>query len=69
MASWLHRQASGQQAQLIATAFVSGAVVACTIFGIQALRRRVATDELKASIPNINEHYQAQTVSLVSLSH
>ena len=62
MSSWLQRQASSHQTQLAATALLSGALVAGTIYGFQSLRRSVAVEELKASIPNIDEHHHADRV-------
>lgn len=62
MSSWLERQASNHQVQLAATAVLSGIAVAGIIYGTQAARRKVAVDELKASIPEISETHHAQTV-------
>ena len=62
MSSWLERQASNHQVQLAATAVLSGIAVAGIIYGSQAARRRVAIDELKASIPELSETHHAQTV-------
>ena len=61
MSTWLQRQTSSHQVQLAGTALLSGLAVATTIFGMQAIRRRIAVDELKASIPNVDEHV-AETV-------
>lgn len=55
MSSWLQRQASSHNAQLLGTALLSGAAVAGAIFGIQALRRQIAVEDLKASIPGFSE--------------
>ena len=62
MSSWFERQASNHQVQLAATAVLSGIAVASIIYGSQAARRRVAIDELKASIPELSETHHAQTV-------
>ena len=62
MSAWLERQASNHQVQLAATAVLSGIAVAGIIFGSQAARRKAAIDELKASIPELNESHHAQTV-------
>ena len=62
MSSLLQRQTSSHQAQLAATAIISGFAVAGTILGVQAIRRRGAVDELKASIPNIDGDRQASSV-------
>lgn len=61
MAAWLERH---QHGQLIATALISGAVVAGTIFGVQHAQRREKIDELKASIPELSEDHKAQIVSV-----
>lgn len=55
MSSWLQRQASSHNAQLLGTALLSGAAVAGAIFGVQALRRQIAVEDLKASIPGFSE--------------
>ena len=65
MSAWLQRHASSHQTQLVGTAFLSGLAVATTIFGVQALRRRVAIDELKASIPNVDEGHRAEAVCII----
>jgi hypothetical protein len=62
MSSWLQRQLGSQQAQLTAAAVLSGAAVAGTILGYQALKRREAVEELKSSIPRISEKHRAQKV-------
>ena len=62
MSAWLQRQASSHQAQLAGTALISGLAVATTIFGVQAIRRRIAIDELKASIPTADEEHITETV-------
>lgn len=63
MSLWLQRQASSHSAQLAATAVLSGAAVAGAIFGIQALRRQIAVEDLKASIPGVDEKNGANGVS------
>ncbi|KAJ9310138.1 hypothetical protein C8Q69DRAFT_497785 [Paecilomyces variotii] len=63
MSSWLQRQLGSQQTQLTATAVLSGAAVAGTILGYQALKRREAVKELKSSIPPISEQHKAQKLS------
>lgn len=64
MSSWIQRQASSHQVQLGATAVLSAAAVAGAIFGVQAIRRKVAVEELKASIPRIDEDHRLQKVRL-----
>lgn len=63
MSSWLERQASSHHVQLAATALFSGVAVAGLIYGSQAIRRRAAVDELKASIPELSESHHADLVS------
>ena len=65
MSSWLQRQTSSHQAQIAATAMLSGLAVAGAIFGVQAIRRQIAVDDLKASIPNVDEEHDAETVCFV----
>ena len=55
MSQWLQNQASSHKVQLAATAVASGLVVAGAIFGAQALRRQVIIEDIKASIPDIDE--------------
>ena len=62
MSSWLERQGSSHQTQLITTAILSGITVIGVVFGVQAVRRQVAVDDLKASIPNVDEPHDADTV-------
>lgn len=63
MSSWFERQASSHQVQLAAVAILSGVAVAGTIYGAQAIRRKERIDELKASIPELNESHHADLVS------
>ena len=62
MASWIERQASSHNVQLAAAAVLSGVTVAGLIYGTQAIRRREAVQELKASIPELNEAHHADMV-------
>lgn len=62
MTAWLERQASNHHVQLAATAVISGIAVAGLIYGTQAARRKLAVDDLKASIPELNENYHPQEV-------
>ena len=64
MTSWVERQASSQYIQLAAAAILSGVTVAGLIYGTQALRRKEAIQELKASIPELNENHHADMVRL-----
>ncbi|KAL8786181.1 MAG: hypothetical protein Q9213_002951 [Squamulea squamosa] len=63
MSSWFERQLSSHQFQLAATALVSGVTVAGLIYGGQAIRRKVAVEDLKASIPPESEEHQAQRLT------
>ena len=60
--SWISRTTSSHPAQLAATALVSGAVVAGAIFGFQHVRRQVRVDDLKRSIPGLDENHEADQV-------
>lgn len=62
MSSWLERQVSSHHVQLAATAVFSGVAVASLIFGTQAIRRKAAVDELKASVPELSESHHADLV-------
>lgn len=62
MASWLQRQAGSHNVQLAAAAVLSGAAVAAGIYSYQALKRNEAVEELKASIPEINERHRVGKV-------
>ncbi|KAL4788690.1 hypothetical protein BJX76DRAFT_3296 [Aspergillus varians] len=62
MASWF-RQNSSHQAQLAATAVLSGAAVAGAILGLQKIRRREAVKQLKSSIPEIDEKHHAEKLN------
>ncbi|OJJ48342.1 hypothetical protein ASPZODRAFT_130332 [Penicilliopsis zonata CBS 506.65] len=63
MSSWIQRQAGSHQTQLVATAVLSGVAVAGTIFGYQALKRKEALKDLKASIPIINDQHHAEDLT------
>ena len=62
MSSWLERQASSHNAQLAFAAIASGAAVAGIIYGSQAVRRKAAVEELKASIPELSDSHHADVV-------
>lgn len=62
MASWFDRQFANHNVQLAAVALISGAAVAGTIYGTQAIRRKERVEELKASIPELNETHHADMV-------
>lgn len=62
MASWFERQVSSHQVQLAGVAVLSGIAVAGTIYGTQAILREKRVEELKASIPELNESHHADNV-------
>ena len=62
MSSWFERQASNHRVQLAAVAILSGITVAGAIYSTQAIRRKEAVDELKASIPELSEDHKADLV-------
>ncbi len=64
MTSWFEHQASSHHIQLAAAAVLSGVTVAGLIYGTQAIRRKEAVQELKASIPELNETHHADMVRL-----
>lgn len=68
MTSWLGRITGTREAQLAATAVVSGAVVASAIFGYQNVRRRERVGELKADIPDLNDVSEGHKVGMVRQS-
>ncbi|KAI9804481.1 MAG: hypothetical protein M1825_001380 [Sarcosagium campestre] len=61
--SWLSRTASSHQVQLAATAIVSGALVAGAIYGYQNARRRTLVEDLKGSIPDLDETHEASQLT------
>ncbi|KAI9811802.1 MAG: hypothetical protein M1832_000696 [Thelocarpon impressellum] len=62
MASWFSRTAGSHSAQLAATAVLSGALVAGTILGFQHVRRQVKVEDLKRSIPDLDEEHTVDQV-------
>lgn len=66
MTSWLERQASSHHVQLAATAVFSGIAIAGLIYGSQAIRRKAAIDELKASIPDLDDSHHADLVGQIT---
>ena len=64
MTSWFERQASSHHVQLAAAAVLSGVTVAGLIYGTQAIRRKEAVQELKASIPELSENHRGDMVCL-----
>ncbi|KAF2836872.1 hypothetical protein M501DRAFT_959639 [Patellaria atrata CBS 101060] len=59
MSSWISRATSSHHAQLVATAVISGVVVAGAVLGIQKARRIYRVEHLKASIPDISQEHVA----------
>ncbi len=66
MSSWLPRPSSTHNGQLIITAVISGVLVAGSIFGLQQLRRQIQLEDLKRSIPAVDEHHEAEKVITLS---
>lgn len=64
MTSWFERQASSHHVQLAAAAVLSGMTVAGIIYGTQAIRRKEAVQDLKASIPELDDTHHAAMVRL-----
>ena len=64
MSSWVEKQLSSHPFQLAATAILSGVAVTGLIFGSQAIRRQVVIDELKETIPDVDEEHDAEKVYL-----
>lgn len=67
MSSWIQRQISSHR--IAATAVVTGVAVAGTIFGAQAIRRKVAVEDLKSSIPDVDEKHHTERVHHHLTSH
>jgi hypothetical protein len=63
MSSWISRATANHNAQLVTTAIVSGVVVGSAILGLQKAKRMYKVADLKASIPDIDEHHHATRVS------
>ena len=61
MPPWF-QAASSLQVQLATTAILSGATVASVIFGYQNIRRKEAVEDLKSSIPDIDEEHPTEKV-------
>lgn len=62
MSSWVSRSVSNHNAQLVATAVVSGALVSSVILTYQTIRRKQRVDNLKASIPSLSDEHPATRV-------
>lgn len=58
MATWFSRD----RVQLAATAVVSGAVVAGAILGYQHIRRIERVEDLKRSVPNLEDGHEVDKV-------
>ena len=57
MSIQLQQYASSHQVQLAGTALISGLLVASAIYGAQALSRKAALENLKASIPILHDDH------------
>ena len=67
MSQWLRSQNYSHQTQLIGAAIIGGLAAASTIYSIQLIRRNVALDDLKASIPSLADEYQTQRVRTLTI--
>ena len=63
MPSWISRATESHNAQLVATAAVSGFVVGSAILGYQKARRMTRVADLKASIPDLSDDHRPSRVS------
>jgi hypothetical protein len=65
MSQWLERierHVSLQRIQIASVAILASVATTGVIFGSFALRRRIATEDLKASIPTLGEKHHAENV-------
>ncbi|KAK5012841.1 hypothetical protein LTR39_003951 [Cryomyces antarcticus] len=62
MSSFIARATSSHRAQLATTAVVSGVLVAAAILGLQTAKKRYRVQDLKASIPDVDEDHAATQV-------
>jgi tRNA threonylcarbamoyladenosine dehydratase len=69
MSSWIFRATASHNVQLVITAVISGVVVAGAILGFQKSRRQYMVEDLKASIPSINQEHVATRVIICSFFH
>ncbi|TKA73563.1 hypothetical protein B0A49_04091 [Cryomyces minteri] len=63
MSSFIARATSSHQAQLATTAIVSGVLVAGAILGLQTAKKRYRVQDLKASIPDVDEDHAATQIN------
>lgn len=63
MPHWIQHHVNSFEAQLAATALLSGIAVASAILGYQNTKRKEAVEDLKSSIPEIDERHYAEKVS------
>jgi hypothetical protein len=62
MSQWLGAQNYSHKAQLIGAAVIGGLTAATTIYSLKAIRRNVALEDLKASIPQLTDKHQTEQV-------
>jgi hypothetical protein len=65
MPSWISRASESHNAQLVATAAVSGFVVGTAILGYQKARRTTRVADLKASIPDLSDDHRPSRASAI----
>ncbi|PGG98538.1 hypothetical protein AJ80_09517 [Polytolypa hystricis UAMH7299] len=63
MSSWLQRQTGSHGVQLAGVAAFSAAAAAGAILGYQAVKRKAAIEQLKASIPDLDEQGPTQKLT------
>lgn len=67
MPPWIQHHVNSFEAQLAATALLSGIAVASAILGYQNTKRKEAVEELKSSIPEIDERHHAEKLTAFGL--
>ena len=68
MTSWISDALTSHKVQLVATAVVSGAVVASAVIGLQTAKRVYRINDLKDSIPSLREERHVGKVRVLSLN-
>jgi hypothetical protein len=68
MSHWFRFQNYSHQTQLVGAAIIGGLAAVTTVYSIQAIRRNVALEDLKASIPQLSDKHKTQKVQKAKLS-